>query len=196
MAGHGGYPKKRFNRLWPKPESQCALPDFSLEVWGAVGFWTAQGPMVCGGNGGGSNCFLYKKNQWIPWNIMQTARFLASALQIDPDHTLIIGGYDGNGNELKSTQVISSIGSEKGKDFPVSIESHCSFKINRTYGLVTGGVQDRLRSGSTWFVDLTTMTLKPGPSMNISRNSHGCSTLPLEPRPLESWQEEGQIPLR
>ena len=44
-----GYTKK--TEVWPKPESQCALPDFPLEVGGTVGFWTAQGPMVCGGFG-------------------------------------------------------------------------------------------------------------------------------------------------
>merc|ERR1712062_680349 len=59
--GDGGSTKK--TELWPKPESQCALADFPLEVVGAVGFWTAQGPVVCGGYGV-SKCFLYKKNQW------------------------------------------------------------------------------------------------------------------------------------
>ena len=39
--------------LWPKPGPQCALPDFPLQISSAVGIWTAQGPMVCGGSGGG-----------------------------------------------------------------------------------------------------------------------------------------------
>ena len=43
VTGDGDSPKKM--QLWPKPDSQCALPaDYPLEVSGAVGFWTAQGP--------------------------------------------------------------------------------------------------------------------------------------------------------
>merc|ERR1711860_108262 len=115
--------KTKKTEVWPKPESQCTLPDFPLEVSGAVGFWTAQGPVVCGGYGE-DKCFLYKKHQWMPSTTMGTARRFASALQINPNQAIIIGGYDENGNDLRSTEVISSTGSEEGKDFPVKIRSH------------------------------------------------------------------------
>ena len=46
MAGYGGVEK---TELWPKPDSQCTLADFPPFIPGAVGFWTAQGPTVCGG---------------------------------------------------------------------------------------------------------------------------------------------------
>merc|ERR1711953_693126 len=43
VAG-AGYIKEE-TELWPKPDSQCALPDnFPWIVYGAVEFWTAQGP--------------------------------------------------------------------------------------------------------------------------------------------------------
>jgi len=106
--------------VWPKLESQCALPDFPLEVRGAVAFWTAQGPVVCGGYGE-DKCFLYKNHQWMPSTTMQTPRQYASAVQIDPNQAIIIGGLDENGNSLKSTEVKTSTGSEEGKDFPVTI---------------------------------------------------------------------------
>merc|ERR1711860_278955 len=109
--------------VWPKPESQCNFPDFPLEVYGAVGFWTAQGPMVCGGLRGGqyvNKCFLYKNHQWMPSTNMRTARWYASAVQIDPNQAIIIGGYAGN-SALKSTEVKNPTGSEEGKDFPVTI---------------------------------------------------------------------------
>merc|ERR1712226_27921 len=172
-VGNGVYTKK--TEVWPKPESQCTLPDFPLGVNGAVAFWTAQGPMVCGGNGGGNKCFLYKNHQWMPSTNMQTPRLYASAVQIDPNQAIIIGGRDGNWNDLKSTEVISSTGSEEGKDFPVTIRLHCSFKINSTHALVTGGPT----SASTWFVDLTTTTVTPGPKMTSARGGHGCATLQL-----------------
>ena len=172
-----GYTKK--TEVWPKPESQCTLPDFPLEVYGAVGFWTAQGPMVCGGRGGGNKCFLYKNHQWMPSTNMRTPRDSASAVQIDPNQAIIIGGMDGNRNHLKSTEVKTSTGSEEGKQLPVTIVYHCSFKINSTHALVTGGWQDGSTSASTWFVDLTTTRFTPGPKMTSRRSYHGCSTFNL-----------------
>merc|ERR1711860_260074 len=173
-----GYSQKK-TEVWPKPESQCALPDFPLEVFGAVGFWTAQGPMVCGGRGGGNKCFLYKNHQWMPSTTIGTSRVGASTIQITPNQAIIIGGYGRPYGALKTTKVISSTGSEEGKDFPVKIVYHCSFKINSTHALVTGGHQDWSRSASTWFVDLTKTTVTPGPKMTSKRSGHGCSTLQL-----------------
>merc|ERR1711860_94945 len=171
--------KTKKTEVWPKPESQCTLPDFPLEVGGAVGFWTAQGPKVCGGYGGENKCFLYKNHQWMPSTTMQTPRRYASAVQIDHNQAIIIGGYDENGNDLKSTEVKTSTGSEEGKDFPVTISNHCSFKINSTHALVTGGFQDGSISASTWFVDLTTTAFTPGPKMTSVRRGQACSTLQL-----------------
>ena len=158
--------------LWPKPESQCALPNCPLEAFTAVGFWTAQGPTVCGGVGGGNRCFIYKEHQWMPWTNMRMERSGASALPISPNLALIIGGYDQNGN---TTELISSSGSEMGNEFPVTINRHCSFPINSTHAMVTGGWQDGSPSASTWFVDLTTASVTPGPSMKTRRWGHGCS---------------------
>ena len=174
MTGHGDSAKK--TELWPKPDSQCTLTDFPLEVYGTVGFWTAQGPTVCGGSGGGNKCFFYsKENQWMPWTNMGTARYYASALQINPNQAFIIGGYDENGNRLKTTELISSSGSEEGKDFPVRIYGHCSFPFNATHGIVTGGRQNGAISANTWFVDLATTRVTPGPTMKTRRYHHGCS---------------------
>merc|ERR1711860_459670 len=164
--------------MWPGSKTQCDLPDFPIEIEGAVGFNTAKGPVICGGVRE-NRCLLLKQHQWMPFSNMTTARKFASATEVNNDQAIIIGGYDENGNDLRSTEVISSTGSEEGKDFPVTIERHCSFKINSTHALVTGGYQDESRSASTWFVDLTTTTVTPGPEMTSKRNSHGCSTLQL-----------------
>ena len=180
VTGFGRWGGTKKTELWPKPESQCHLPDYPLGVSDAVGFWTAHGPTVCGGIGGGkgrrlNKCFIYKEHQWMPWTNMGTARARASAIQIDSNQALIIGGYDENQTDLKTTELISSSGSEEGKDFPVTIFEHCSFKVNATHVIVTGGVQDWSRSTSTWFVDLTTTTVTPGPNMKTKRSNHGCS---------------------
>jgi len=173
VSGDGDSMKQ--TQLWPKPDYQCTLQDFPLEVSGAVGFWTAQGPTVCGGLRE-KRCFFYsKEHQWMPWTNMGTAREAASALQINPNQALIIGGVGENGNPLKTTELISSSGSEEGKDFPVKIYGHCSFPFNATHGIVTGGRQDGSRSANTWFVDLTTTKVTPGPTMKTGRYLHGCS---------------------
>ena len=174
----GSRDNNKKTELWPKPDSQCTLTDFPLEVYGTVGFWTAQGPTVCGGWGGGNKCFFYsKENQWMPWTNMGTARWYASALQINPNQALIIGGGDENGNNLKTTELISSSGSEEGKDFPVPIVNHCSFPFNSAHAIVTAGAQDGSISANTWLVDLTTTTFTPGPAMKTGREMHGCAIL-------------------
>merc|ERR1712141_397989 len=90
--------------LWPKPDSQCALPDFPIRVSGAVGFWTAQGPTVCGGDVEENKCFLFEKHQWMPWTNMRTARRWASALQVNPNQALIIGGWKGGDVYSRTTE--------------------------------------------------------------------------------------------
>ena len=120
---------------------------------------------------------------WMPSTTMGTVRLAASAPQINPNQALIIGGSKYIFNTLKSTELITSSGSEEGKDFPVTISNHCSFKINGSHALVTGGMRDWLLSASTysstWFVDLTTTTVTPGPKMKTTRKNHACSTFQL-----------------
>jgi len=175
--GYGGFRKQ--TELWPKTDSQCTLPNFPLEIYGAVGFWTAQGPTVCGGSDGENRtnkCFIFKNQQWMAWTNMGTARQWASALQINPNQALIIGGIDENYYSLKTTELYSSSGSEEGNKFPVTIYGHCSFPFNATHGIVTGGFQDgHYTSANTWFVDLTTTKVAPGPTMKTKRGYHGCS---------------------
>ena len=174
------YDTTRKTEIWPRPKTQCALPDYPLKVYGAVGFMTALGPVVCGGNEE-KQCFVYQQHQWMPFPNLKTSRGHASAIEVSSHQTLIIGGKDENRDKLKSTELITSSGSEEGKDFPVTICYHCSFKINSTHGLVTGGLQDGSTSRSTWsrwswFVELTTSTFTPGPTMKIERRLHGCVT--------------------
>merc|ERR1712004_472435 len=174
----GGDDTRMKTELWPGSKTQCDLPDFPIEIGDAVGFNTAKGPVICGGHEE-NRCFLLKQHQWMPFHNMTTARRLASATEVNNDETLIIGGYDENHNKLNTTELISSSGSVKGKDFPTTIVGHCTIKINSTHALVTGGRQDGSYSASTWFVDLTTTTVTPGPKMRTRRSYQGCSTFHL-----------------
>merc|ERR1712062_603805 len=57
----------------------------------------------------------------------------------------------------------------------VTIVGQCSFPFNSTHGIVTGGFQDRHYSANTWYVDLTTTRVTPGPTTKTGRKYHGCS---------------------
>ena len=176
VGGHGAGMK---TELWPRSKTRCDFPDFPFNIWGAVGFNTAKGTVICGGHKE-NRCFIHKQNQWMPLTNMTTKRGFATATEVNNDQTLVIGGYDGN-DVLKTTELISSSGTEKGKDFTEPIHSHCSFKINGTHALVTGGGHDKSdsASASTWFVDLSNTTFTPGPTMNRKRMLHGCATFRL-----------------
>ena len=53
-----------------------------------------------------------------------------------------------------------------------------SLSMQPIYGIVTGGIQDGdYYSANTWYVDLTTTKVTPGPTMKTGRNRHGCSVL-------------------
>ena len=172
MGGDGWAGDEAGTKTEMYPRSKRDLPAFPLSLLtlhGAVGFNTAQGPVFCGGANDRTienRCFILKQHQWMPFPSMTTRRKSATATEINNDRTLIIGG---NFNDLKSTEFVSASGSEVGEKFPVTISGHCTFKINATHALVTGGIQDGSDSASTWFVDLTTTTSTPGPAMKMRR---------------------------
>ena len=160
------------------------MPDFPLEVYGAVGFDTDQGPTVCGGysNSGKvitKECYTLLSNGWTESSPMSTSRLFASAINIDSTEALILGGYDENSRVLKSSEVMSANGAKKGIDLPVTMAGHCTLKGSKRRGLIGGGNQDGSVSSKTYYLDLDTMEFTPGPSMQTARGNHGCAALHL-----------------
>ena len=181
VSGYGqeGYINK--TEIWSHPPKlQCPLQDFPLYLEGAVGFITAQDPVLCGGRGDliSNQCYVFNKG-WMPWKNMTSVRAFASSIRISSHKTLIIGGFDENENALKTTELMSASGAEEANDFPVKVYRHCTLKINSTHGLIIGGYQDGSNSAATWYVELVTLKFTPGPTMNMERNSHGCATFHL-----------------
>ena len=154
------------------------MPDFPLEVYGAVGFDTDQGPTVCGGysNSGKvitKECYTLLSNGWTE------SRINASAINIGLTETLIVGGYDENSRDLKSSEVMSGNGSRKGKDLPIDMYGHCTLKGSKRKGLIGGGIQDGSVSSKTYFLNMDTMEFTEGPRMQTARGGHGCAALHL-----------------
>merc|ERR1712012_735448 len=96
--------------LIPSSQNECPLPDFPISLDGAVGFTTAQGPVVCGGyKEDGSiikDCFILKGQDWTHWASMRTARRGAAVLKLNDDKALILGGRNENWEELSSSEIL------------------------------------------------------------------------------------------
>merc|ERR1719414_2469705 len=92
--------------LIPSIENECPLPDFPISLRGAVGFTTAQGPVVCGGykedRSINKDCFLFDGQDWTHWASMRTARRGAAVLKLNDDKALILGGRNENWEEMSS----------------------------------------------------------------------------------------------
>ena len=150
------------------PNTICTLQeDFPLEVYGGVGFNTPQGSAFCGGKKESYNkqCFIFNSDhEWIPWVDMTSPRVFAAAIQVNEHQTMLLGGIGQDSLLLKSSELIeleleSSIGPEESVELQVTIYRHCILKINATFGLITGGLQDSSYSVSaaTWYLDLLTI---------------------------------------
>ena len=173
------------------PNSICTLKnDVPLKVYGAVGFNTPLGPAFCGGKkhreeNYNKQCFIFNSdNEWIPWVDMTTPRVFAAAIQTNEHQTMLLGGFVQGVVPLKSSELIeleSSLGPMDSLKLPVTFYRHCILKINATFGLITGGLQDStsLFSAATWYLDLQSFDTTPGPRMQNRRAAHGCATLHL-----------------
>ena len=169
-----------------RPNIVCDLPDIPIQVYGAVGFNNVNGSTICGGLKYGTivtnDCFnLNSDHQWESLTSMTTTRLFASVTQIDSDEVLITGGIDEAATDLKSTEIISSSGSEASEDLTFTIWGHCTQKINETTALICGGTQNgQDNSDATWFMDLITFKIQEGPRLQTGRLGHGCATLNLD----------------
>ena len=173
------------------PNSICTLKnDVPLKVYGPVGFNTPLGPAFCGGTKSreenyNKQCFIFNSdNEWIPWVDMTTPRVFAAAIQVNETQTMLLGGFGQGVVPFRSSELIdleSSLGQMHSLKSPVTLYRHCILKINATFGLITGGLQDSSSSFSaaTWYLDLQSFDITPGPRMQISRAAHGCATFHL-----------------
>ena len=174
------------------PSQSCTLSDFpSAELLGAVGGFTSSGPMVCSGHygrdddysgsGRTADCYslgidgqLFQKNELT----LDTARFDASSIVTEDGKMIIIGGSYGNGR-LADTEIINVPESETedGFELPHDIDEHCSVLIDSTTVMVLGGIGGGAVTPlkSTYFINLETLQVTPGPEMQEARKEFGCA---------------------
>ena len=193
------------------PNTNCVLPDFPIEVQGAVGFTSGQWPLVCGGQNGADDfiskeCFALtgfnSNHEWESWSSMTVRRSYAVTINTAFDQTLIIGGkYHLTDSKcaamesfesfkkcsllvhtLKSIEVINSNESRVSVDLPFTLLGHCIAKINDSTALISGARQNGKLSSETWFLDLYSLRISNGPTLHHIRGGHGCATLNLRGR--------------
>ena len=82
--------------------------------------------------------------------------------------------YERFGDELADTEIINVPESktEDGFELPVGMSGHCSVLINFKTVMVLGGNDG---TKSTYFIDLETFQVTPGPEMQEARHSFGCA---------------------
>ena len=169
-----------------RPNIICDIPDFPIQVTGAVGFNSINGPTICGGRKSDGTVTnecnnLNSDHQWESLTNMTTRRARASVTQTNSDKVLFIGGLnEETKTELKSIEILGSSGSYASEDLQFTIAYHCTLKINATTALICGGVQDgHIDSDATWFLNLFTFKISPGPKLQTGRQYHGCANLNL-----------------
>ena len=108
--------------MWPRSKNlqeQCGESDQSAYLplsksSGAVVFNTASGPVICGGTYIQNRqwivedrCWIHRQDiqQWVPSPNMKIKREQASAIEVNNDQTLIIGGINEKGFTLRSTEL-------------------------------------------------------------------------------------------
>ena len=156
-----------------RPDNNCDLPDYPKELYGAISFKSAQGPVVCGGfnyPNAFKECFiLTSSHEWESWANMTTIRRFASVVPGDDKWNLIIGGFTRWASATNSVEAFSQSGSEgQVVELLFSISRHCVIKINDNTALIIGGYQNgQDNSAKTWFFDLDTFGVSQGPRLQV-----------------------------
>ena len=106
---------------------------------------------------------------------MDMGRDEASSI-VTEDGKMMISGGNGGGY-LADTEIISVSESktEDGFELPFGIEEHCSVLINSTTVMVLGGRSIGSTLDSTYFINLETLQVTPGPEMQQARRIFGCA---------------------
>ena len=162
------------------PMNSCTLlEEFPTKLARAVGGFSKDGPLLCGGFNydtmtRSNACFTLKDFKEADVNL-QTKRDGASAVVLPNGELWIQGGYDGK-NSLSTSETMSLQGSKPGMELEKGISGHCSTMINATTAFITGGFTGSY-SRETYFVDIHNWRWTKGPQMEVTRTNHGCAVI-------------------
>ena len=156
---------------------------------GAVGAMFDNVPIICGGLDEDLNedsyafdsCTSFENSQWQQSYSMFTNRGLAAGVQINATTFWILGGIDGIGKPiLASTEFIikGQTNSISGPNLPHTLYNVCAVKRSDEEIFVIGGNDGSNARNEVWIYNpQNEFARKQGPSLNIARKYHSCSTM-------------------
>ena len=194
VTGYPGYPGYPFGfqsqveivdtNVQPK---QCTtVQNFPTELEHAMGGLINNQLVICGGkidSDRTNQCQRLGNNgQWSTIGAgLKVARSYAGAATVKiqgEDFLWITGGRDSSVNRLKSTELLSSIGSVTvGKDLPEARSSHCMLVINNHVMVIGGYPSSDVGRSVIIFDSSNDFSHEDGPSLINKRGSHACSTM-------------------
>ena len=142
--------------------------------------------VICGGYTGRdtkNNCQRLGNNgHWSPFGAgLKVARWQGGSATVKihgEDFLWITGGYNSNGNLIKSTEVISSYGTvASGKDLPEVRSDHCMVVINNHVMVIGGYPYSDVGRSVIIFDSSNDFSHEDGPSLIKKRWTQACSTM-------------------
>jgi hypothetical protein len=125
------------------------FPDYPIAVMDATGAIVDGHPIICGGWSGypiaHSECYHHSKatNSWTFLTNMSTKRSESASVPVN-GKLLVLGGLDGDFNDLATSEYVSPDGdaSQPGPDLPGPRSGHCAVKLANGQVMLLGGDPD------------------------------------------------------
>ena len=165
---------------WPhEDDSTCDLPDYPIDIYGAVPVVFEENYYGCGGYPYTTQCFNILTGDEAPFNLLHK-RAGASSVTTN-DTVFVFGGFD-ESNDLASYETISTDYVQTEGVLPFTRSNGCSTLINSTTMFLAGGYQDasypdETKTAKTWFFNFRNKEWTQGPSMIQERVNFGCGLI-------------------
>ena len=169
-----------------KTNSTPSFGQLPSEQIGALGTMLGNAPILCGGEDEDYNsldtCTSYHQDsEWIESNTMVKKRNSAAGVKVNTTTFWILGGhgYD-SWKPWDSTEFIiqGQTNGVSGPKLPYGMDGMCAVKISENEIFVIGGFDESSSMNEVWIYDPQNgFARTQGPSLNIARHSHSCSTM-------------------
>lgn len=157
----------------------CLLEDIP-QRWSSAGGLLGTTPVICGGFNGTDNlneCLFYGSNHGITMN---SKRVDSSSVALSGDRIWMLGGQDGNGQRLATTEFVTTNGAVNGPTLPEAVYGHCSIKLKESVYLIGGITPSSSHSNKVWVANSSNgYDFVQGPSMITNRRRHSCGTMSI-----------------
>ena len=153
--------------------STCYLPDYPIDISGAVPVILQESYYGCGGYPYTAQCFNIQTGDEAAFNLLHERAYASSVTT--SDKTFIFGGNDPY--DLASYETISVDHTQSEGVLPFTWAFGCATLINSTTILLAGGWQNSTTKANTWFFNWRTEEWTPGPNMIEEREDFGCGLI-------------------